>query len=352
MNAFHLLAPLAAVFVAVTATALFFLPEMSRPDMFFAVRVAGDFRRSETAKRILRGYRLSIAAAAVVAAGIALVGAAVAPVGVPFVVAWLFGASIFAIIRARRAALPHAVSIPPIREASLAVHRPPPESRLWIQAIPLLPFIAAGWVLSANWDRLPARYSVHRDLSGHPSGRAATSPLRVAGLLFAGVALCAIIAWIWNLGVRFTRRAHPSGAAGEAETRFRTGFARLGLVLEGFIALNFSAMAVLPLWSPNGARRLLPWFPFAMLTVVGCMIAWCVRLSRSRGKFPRAVSGDLAPDDCWKAGVFYLNANDQALVVEKRFGMGYTLNLAHPAAWVLLAALFLIAVTIVLLKRL
>ena len=35
-------------------------------------------------------------------------------------------------------------------------------------------------------------------------------------------------------------------------------------------------------------------------------------------------------DDYWFMGMFYFNPNDKRLNIEKRFGIGYTLNMAHP----------------------
>jgi len=45
-------------------------------------------------------------------------------------------------------------------------------------------------------------------------------------------------------------------------------------------------------------------------------------------------STDVTDDDSyWKLGVFYFNPADPALFVEKRFGIGWTINLARPAGW-------------------
>jgi uncharacterized membrane protein len=41
-------------------------------------------------------------------------------------------------------------------------------------------------------------------------------------------------------------------------------------------------------------------------------------------------------DRYWRWGLIYFNRADPAFLVEKRFGIGYTLNFAHPFAWALL----------------
>jgi uncharacterized membrane protein len=49
--------------------------------------------------------------------------------------------------------------------------------------------------------------------------------------------------------------------------------------------------------------------------------------------------GDRTLDRYWKAGIFYVNTDDPALMVEARFGIGYTLNLGRPLSWVILVLL-------------
>jgi len=46
------------------------------------------------------------------------------------------------------------------------------------------------------------------------------------------------------------------------------------------------------------------------------------------------------PDDKWK-GIFYSDPDDPALLVPKRFGIGYTLNFGNPWSWVVLALILL-----------
>lgn len=50
---------------------------------------------------------------------------------------------------------------------------------------------------------------------------------------------------------------------------------------------------------------------------------------------------DVAFDDDrhWKAGVFYWNSDDPAVMVPKRFGVGWTCNFARPLTWVIMLAL-------------
>lgn len=54
-------------------------------------------------------------------------------------------------------------------------------------------------------------------------------------------------------------------------------------------------------------------------------------------------------DQYWKLGQFYFNKNDPSIFLEKRFGIGWTNNWAHPLSWVLLLAIISAGVGIPLL---
>ena len=49
----------------------------------------------------------------------------------------------------------------------------------------------------------------------------------------------------------------------------------------------------------------------------------------------------------WKWGVFYHNPEDPKIWVEKLYGWGYTLNMARPMSWVILAAMLLTVLVLI-----
>ncbi|MDV2687407.1 DUF5808 domain-containing protein, partial [Alkalihalophilus lindianensis] len=53
---------------------------------------------------------------------------------------------------------------------------------------------------------------------------------------------------------------------------------------------------------------------------------------------------DRDDDRYWKLGVFYFNPKDPAIFLEKRFGIGWTNNWAHPLSWVFIIVVILLAV--------
>lgn len=64
------------------------------------------------------------------------------------------------------------------------------------------------------------------------------------------------------------------------------------------------------------------------------------RVKVAKGKEEKNINRD--DDRHWKLGQFYFNPQDPAVWVEKRFGVGWTVNFAHPVGWGSLLAIVLI----------
>jgi uncharacterized membrane protein len=367
MNTTTVLMPLAIMlFVIVLDLLIFYLvPRLTRPDIYFAVTVPPDFRDSADGRAILSRYRLeliisSAIALAIVLATIWLPRTAYLEI-VPLAGVFLQLAGVFfAYYRARRRVQPHAVAPVTVREAELAPH----EVRLpggWLVQIPpfaLLAF-AALW-LRLHWDTIPDRFPIHWGINGQPNGWATRSiqgvyaPLEIAAVIGAGMAFLAYAMLRWSRLIRVR------GPASIGERRFRHVVVSILVATEYFLAILFTWVGLLPLaHNPNGPPGLIPFLLFELVFTV-VIIALLIRLGQGGSRLasvepvydrrPAAAPvGDRTADRYWKLGVVYVNRDDPALFVEKRFGLGYTINFGHNGAWVFLAALVAIVVLTILL---
>jgi uncharacterized membrane protein len=68
------------------------------------------------------------------------------------------------------------------------------------------------------------------------------------------------------------------------------------------------------------------------------------RIKLDSGTKQNAIDRD--DDQYWKLGIFYVNRQDPSLFIEKRFGVGWTNNWAHPLSWVFIIAI--VAIPIIL----
>jgi uncharacterized membrane protein len=307
------------------------IPVFTRPDLFFAVTVAPEFRRSSDAQRILRRYRAMVWMATLVASWLVVAAGMV-------VAAVLLQAagSLGALVRAHRAALAYAAAPSSVVEVDLAM---PPE-RLpggpIVAALPALLLGCLGLWAGFHWDRLPQRFPVHFGMHG-ANRWVTTTPATVFGFLAILAFVCLLVAGLaWGI-VNRSRRISAAGAGAAAERRFRRRTVQLLIVSAYFLAcpawfaLFHPAAAAVNVWG------------VALVTVT---VAFIVNLMRGGQGGSRATVtagaapvGDRTPDGCWKWGLWYVNPADPSILIEKRFGFGYTLNLGNRWTWVVLALL-------------
>lgn len=337
--------------ILLTATFFHFLPELTRHDIFFAVTVDPACRKTAEAKLTLRRFRIAVwihtfIALAIVLAAVATEHFLFALIGI----FWQIAAAIFAFLRARRHVLPHASAPSSRREAPLA--HPSPGILYWLlQLGPFVVLAACAAYLQINWQSIPARFPVHWGLNGEPNGWSTRSVSGVFGPLFIGLGVCVFLA-LFSYGItHWTRHIRSSGPQAAAETRFRRVQIGALFAVQYFIACVFASVPLLALRAhPEQAPSIAP---FLLGTLAFVLLLYIVLVHSGQGgaNLVKAGSdsdilgadtpiGDRTPDQCWKGGMFYVNPNDPALLVEKRFGIGYTLNFGRAGAW-LLAALIL-----------
>lgn len=333
------------VVVVLSGLLLAVMPQLTRPDVFFAVTVQPALRRSEAGRRALRWYRFtSVGSTLAALAGIWLAGrhGAAVPFALLAVALQLFGA-IGGFLLARRLVLPHAVAPSATREAVLVGRRTQLPGGWPVQVIPFALIAAAGFVVAARWSALPAEIPTHWGLSGEPDRWVPRSAATVFVPLATSAALCGVFLTL-ALSILRSRRVRATGAAASRENRFRNLGVLALFVGEMLIALSASRLAVLVLVPPEAAALTLATVITAGTAATILIALFMLRLGQggslgeTRGA-DEAPAGDRTPDSVWKWGMFYVNRDDPALIVEKRFGIGYTFNFGHPMAWALLGVL-------------
>ena len=89
----------------------------------------------------------------------------------------------------------------------------------------------------------------------------------------------------------------------------------------------------------------------ATLVFVGATIAFSIVYGQSGSRLVKRLeeNGDIIADndEHWKAGIFYWNKDDASLILPKRFGVGWTMNWARPAAWAIVGGITLASIAFV-----
>jgi uncharacterized membrane protein len=366
MNMIHLNWPL--LFAALlpwgsVAVAALFTPRLSRPDLFFAVTVHPSFRQSPDGREILRQYDRAVVLVSLL--GLLLIG--FIQLGTPpLVMIGLLGPVVVelagwfgAFLVARRRAMPYHVEPTAQREAVLQPRQVSLPGGWPAQAGPFLILAAIFLWLWLRWDSIPARIPIHWGVSGTPDAWAAKRPATVFGGATIGVLTCSFLASLWYAVLRDVRRIHSSGPKARREARFIRVISFFLLGVEYWLALLMGLLSLAAL-RPDPSAPLPAFWPLLLgqTLLVGTVFfiafragqgGWRWRTPGESETLPADAPpvGDRTPDECWKLGIFYFNRNDPALFVEKRFGIGWTLNLSNPRALLVIGGiLFFVLATL------
>ncbi|HEX2573266.1 MAG TPA: DUF5808 domain-containing protein [Polyangia bacterium] len=338
------LVPMAAM--AVIAILGHVAPDLARRELFFAITVPAHFRDGEVGQRVLAGYRRRLWLHALLAMGLAALLLVLHRPGLlPLALGWQMCGFVLAFFHARNETVPHAVTPTTRREAALAP-RPLTLPGGWVGVgLPFGILGATALYLKSRWDDLPASFPVHWGLEG--ADRFATrAPHTVYGSLFIGAVMCAVLIGLMVAIIRTARPVHVRGAAAAADAARRQLILQLLAATEYFLAVEVSLVALLPLLPEELQRQAV-----VVLGILPLGLALGVALMalRARDRLDVPVEaqggvtvGDRMADSCWKGGIFYVNPDDPALFIEKRLGIGYTLNFGRPGAWVLIGVVILI----------
>lgn len=326
-----------------SAVAHWLIPRLTRPDLYFAVTVSAGFRDSSAGRLILHRYRLGIIGVSVPTLALlwALTLTSAFPLA-PLALLLQLGAYFGVFYRARRLVLPHMTPPTTVREAQVGKRsRTIPGG--WLMACgPFALLAACAAYLSTHWQQIPLRLVLHWGAHGQPDRWAARS----LGTVFLPLLIAAVVLLVMTLilyGItHWLRPIYAGGPQGEHESHFRRTTSSLLLVLEYWIAVLFSWLAIRPLLPtsfqrPPAAIAILPGLFAVAVTAVLMSLGQGgsrMRLAQRPASASTGPVGDRTEDRFWKLGIFYFNRDDPSVMVEKRFGIGYTMNFAHPVAWV------------------
>ena len=326
------------------------LPSLMRRDVLFGVTVAPDARSTAAGRRIIAGFRIGVALLTLVLGGAWLAAYALAPedwlrspwltsgvVAVELLIAAPYFFAHFAARALTAPAGPNAAVAAPAAPAAELRPRHYGDYVSWVwELLPIAVIAATVAYLTPHYADAPALVPQHYDLSGHVDQYAPKSIgtyfILVWVQLFIEVLLTSLSVLIVGA------KAVP----GAAEDRFRRiwlrglfGLKTLILLLMGTLAVTISSAAT----SANlpAAAILWPTLSFLVIVLIGT-IALSIRTGQggSRLGSPEETATDRTSDRYWKLGMIYVNPNDPAILVEQRFGIGWTVNFGNPRSLLVL----------------
>ncbi len=348
---------------------LSFTPYYSKQDILFGYRVGQRLGNSPEARQLKRQYTLNTSVSLIIITLLSwlFIAGPVSRVGIIPVLYIVVSYLNFYYTRrkARQFFESHKQEISPENRVIVSIDtQNSGVSVLWF-LIPVLFIIASGVLLYVRYDQLPDQIPMRYDLQGNVTGYEEKNLKNLA--LLPGINLITTIIMFYVFMTIHRAKQELSGSdLREAKIRnekFKKGVSQIVVYL--VIVLNvlfFFQLLTITLVIPQNALTILVNVIFVPVVIIPPIVL-AVKMGQGGSRIKvddrikeQSHSGqqgqkELVRDDnkYWKFGLFYYNPQDSSVWVEKRFGVGYTLNFAKPHAWlffggivILLVGLFLI----------
>jgi len=338
------------------------LPRIARHGLLFGVYVGEETARGEGAARIRRIWTRSVIAGTLATMALQvllrqLVGAIVC-LGIFLIL--LLGLYLWAYFTARSLAptAPPPAAVAILGEDGTAGFLPQ-VTLAFAVACGLLGFAYAAVAYAA----LPARIPTHFGFSGVPDAWSDKS--------FGSVLLLPLLGVIQGFGlglmcvlVSHAKRAVRLGDDGtslRAQLAFRRAVTRFLCGITWIVSLMLVLVTIFSIRTAQGLsaglpRAVLVLAGLLLLGALGGIVVLAVRYgqggSRLEGAAAAPLTNGLADNRYWVLGMFYVNRNDPSIMVERRFGIGYTINFGNWKAVVGVIAFLVLLVGIPLLAAL
>ena len=229
---------------------------------------------------------------------------------------------------------------------------PAPPSLAWnVVYVPIvLITLALGLAL---YPSTPDLVPTHIDFAGNVNQWTPKGPALIAFPLLVEVFMAACFIFSHWMTIRSKKDVDPARPAISAYAYGAFARAECILLLVGGSVLTAVLGIVMILMMTETLSMLVTMVLIivATLVFVGAMIAFSVVYGQSGSRLVKRLEengGIIADnDEHWKAGIFYWNKGDASLILPKRFGVGWTMNWARPAAWVIVGGFTLASIAFV-----
>ncbi len=325
----------------------FLLPMIGRKGLLFGVYVGEKVWEGEQAARLRRGWQKgcvamialgSIAGLATSVAGWPRTGTAVCITVIVLLGVLLYGRSHS---RARQL-VPDSVS----EQSNVAIaslhYAEPGAGRLARVALAIccvagLAFVAHAWI---NYGDLPDMVRTYFGWTGRPHALSEKSfgTVMVPSVLGLVASCCFGLMAVLSADAKHSIRGGSGGGSIEADAAFRrtwvnlwSGMALFIVAILGYISVQFIRMELQATDSWGLAMLVLP------LAALVFMVGGLVRVlklgqggsSLEQGSEEAPLTNGIADDSHWLWGMMYFNRSEPSIMVEARFGLGYTMNFGN-----------------------
>ncbi|MEK4053283.1 DUF5808 domain-containing protein [Paenibacillus sp. FSL F4-0087] len=212
--------------------------------------------------------------------------------------------------------------------------------------------VAIAIISIVNYKALPDIIPMKYDLQGNVTSSVPKTYLSVLAINLVQLGIIALMMLVnWSIKTS-KQQLTPSDPAQFAakNIQFRRKWS-LFTIITGLLLTILFAFIQINMFVPNLVLLTAISFITPVVIVLGAVLLSLTgrqgggKIRNHQEDRERSREQPVNEDDNWKFGFIYFNSNDPSFTVEKRYGIGWTINFARPLSWVLL--LFIIAIVVI-----
>lgn len=216
----------------------------------------------------------------------------------------------------------------------------------YLYIIPTLITVGLMIYTGMQYRLMPEQIPTHWGPDGQPDAFTAKTPFSVIALLLIALIMQAMM-FMTNVftkksGIRI--RAAKSQISQIQQLSFRKYTSWFLFLTTLLITFLFAFLQLTTIHAGLGNAALMMVVPLIFLLIILLAVAiYAFKVGQSGSRIEvnveeDTVTGmtDMDDDHFWKLGVFYVNKNDPSIFVEKRFGIGWTINFGNPIGYLVL----------------
>ncbi len=329
---------------------LFMMPIIvAKRDVFFGVTVAPGTDQTLEGRAIMTFWRFTIGISSTILIALNIFAIVLLPPEIAVIISVVsifvfLGAVIFGIIISHQRAQALAIPGSGMVRSALVQQEPHKNIPLWWEIVPILIIAATAAILAGTYASAPAMIAIHFNINNQPDSYAAKSIgsyfLIVWMQLFLWVLLTTLR--IVFLNVRVARV--------EGSNEFPATMAKFIYSIEVLVLIGLGLLQII-LYT-TGAKSGIP-AKIMILLLPGIFVLVAIFMRRYATILNERSNSDDATDDrYWIGGIVYHNPADPALFVERRFGVGYTLNVGNPWSWLIIIGILALLIGLPAMTRL
>jgi len=351
---------LSSALLALVLALAMVLPSISSPTVPFGVRIPAQRAHDPTVARQTGLYRRRVLISGIVAAGVGAVVYGVTgetwllPLSVLVLLGVWYGCFFLAnheIQAAKANGSWYAGVHQGIAVDSGLQTDPPRFPWLWL-APALIVTLATAMIGVISYPSMPEVLAVHYGAKGVPDRLVAKSIGTAFSLVFVQIGMTALFVGITAAMFRSRPDIDPAHPVSSARW-YRQYLSLSAKALLGLVAMIDVGMLGSSLLTWTGTVT--PWAPLVVaapiLAAVAVSVVVLARNNRERDEGEEDTGLTHRDDDKhWRGGLFYINREDPALMVPRRFGLGWALNFGNPRTAMVLAGFVALIGLVVILR--